>query len=469
MKQWTFTLLMMLGMSLTGSEWTNSELMAGQVHLDVSMANPQLLAKKKQNTFMKVGLTGFKIPKKAGRAPVNVAIVLDKSGSMTGQKIAKAKEAAIAAICRLNKNDIVSIVTYESTVQVVVPATKLTDKKSVIAKIRQIQASGSTALFAGVSKGAAEIRKFFDKNRVNRIILLSDGLANVGPKSPSELGKLGASLMKEGISVTTMGLGLGYNEDLMAQLALKSGGNHSFIEDAGNLVALFNHEFDDVLSVVAQEVVVDMRLAKGVRPVKTMNVDSEINGQQVIVRFNQLYSEQERYLLLELEVPAGNVGDIRSIATVKVSYANLHTKNTDRLSSTVQVRFTKSAAAVEKNANTKVKVACVLQIANGKNKLAVTLRDQGKIKEAQEVLRGNAKYLKKKGYQYGDSKLLQRGVANGIQAEGAGPPESSGGGPGDSKSGDAKWAATRKQMREHQNQGATNQKYYVPPKPPAKK
>mgnify|MGYP003380095548 CR=1 FL=1 len=79
--------------------------------------------------------------------------------------------------------------------------------------------SGSTPLFAGVSQGAPELRKFLDKNRVNRVILLSDGQANVGPSSPNELGRLGLSLGKEGIAVTTIGLGLGYNEDLMAPVS----------------------------------------------------------------------------------------------------------------------------------------------------------------------------------------------------------------------------------------------------------
>ncbi len=114
--------LLVLATSLGGSG-----ALASQVNLDVSMANPKLLAEKKQTTFMKVGLTGFKMNGNAERSPVNVSIVLDKSGSMSGNKIAKAKEAAIAAVGRLGKQDIISVVVYDSTVRVVVPATKLTD------------------------------------------------------------------------------------------------------------------------------------------------------------------------------------------------------------------------------------------------------------------------------------------------------------------------------------------------------
>lgn len=417
---------------------------ANQVHLDVSMAKPTLLAKKKQTTFVKVGLTGFKMDAERDRAPVNVSFVLDKSGSMTGEKIAKAKEAAIAAIQRLSKRDIVSVVAYDSTVRVIVPATKLSDKEMVCESIRRVEAGGTTALFAGVSKGADELRKFLDKNRVNRVVLLSDGLANVGPQSPSELGSLGASLMKEGISVSTMGLGLDYNEDLMSQIASRSGGNHIFIEKASDLVKIFNCEFDDVLSVVAQEVAIDIQVSPGVRPVRVLNLDAEINGQRVIVKMNQLYSQQEKYVLLEVEVPATKTGKTLQVAEVKISYSNMQTKTTDRLSSVVSVNFTDSIAEVEQKVNIVVLEACVLQIANGQNQLATMLRDKGDIEGAKRVLVVNGRYLAENA-KILDSKVLQlRYVDNVGQAKGLEGAE---------------WLKTRKMMRRIQFADSVQQAY----------
>ncbi len=417
---------------------------AKQVRLEVSLDKPTLLAEKKQTTFIKVGLTGFKTDSSKERSPVNVAIVLDKSGSMQGQKIAKAKEAAIAAIERLNENDIVSVVAYDSTVTVVVPATKLADKRSLIERVRRIAAGGSTALFAGVSKGAAEIRKFAEKERVNRVILLSDGLANVGPKSPSELGALGASLMKESIAVSTMGLGLDYNEDLMTKLAQKSGGNHVFIEEADQLVQVFNYEFNDVLSVVAQEVAIDIRTAQGVRPVRVLNSANEINGQTVIVSMNQLYSEQEKYVLLEVEVPASKAGQSREIAEVKVSYANMLTHSTDRLSCSVSDNFSDSVAVVEKNINVLVCTDCVLQLANEQNILATALRDRGDVEGARRILLVNSRFLKENAAKYKSNILLVRGKDNKVQA---------------SNLDTVKWAKNRKMMRQLQNNDAIQQAY----------
>lgn len=124
---------------------------ANQVKLNVQLAKPVLEADTKQTTFVKVGLTGFELASEQERAPVNVSIVFDKSGSMGGNKIVQARKAAKMAIDRLNANDIVSVVLYDSTVKILVPATKVSDKNSIFAQIDQITAGGSTALFAGMS------------------------------------------------------------------------------------------------------------------------------------------------------------------------------------------------------------------------------------------------------------------------------------------------------------------------------
>ena len=385
---------------------------ADQVKLNVGVAQPLLKADLKQTTFLKIGLTGFPMKGEASRTPVNVAIVIDKSSSMSGEKIRKAKEAAIMALDRLNSRDIVSVVAYNHNVFVLVPATKVSDKAAIRASISRLRADGTTALFAGVSKGAAELRKFLDKNRVNRVILLSDGLANVGPQSPAALGELGASLIKEGLSVTTIGLGGGYNEDLMDRLAQKSDGNHYFAETASDLARLFKSEFGDVLSVVAQEVVVEIRCADGVRPVRVMGREADITGHKVVTMLNQLYSEQEKYILLEVEVPATAADRARDLATVRVSYANMQTKTTDELTSTVAARFTKSEEDVQKAENAEVVVAAVEQIATAVNKKAVELRDSGKTEEARQVLKKNIEFLAKNAEKYSSARLKEYSVAN---------------------------------------------------------
>ena len=366
---------------------------APRVDLDVSPVYGVLKAGGKQTTWIRVGLQGFRLESEAKRARVNLAIVLDKSGSMQGEKIQQARSAAIDAINLLHPDDIVSIVTYDSTVNVLVPATKLTDKQSVIEKIRGIKPSGNTALFAGVSKAAAEVRKFLGKERVNRVILLSDGLANVGPSSPGELGSLGKSLLKENISVSTLGLGIGYNEDLMVKLAAKSGGNHLFIEEASELVDIFRQEFNDVLSVVAQEVDVKVEIPEGIRPVRVLGGDADINGQKIVTRMSQIYSEQDRHVVVEVEVPESEKGNKLKIAAVRVTYANMKTHESDTLTGKTEVKFSEDQEVVDKSMNQSALADVVALVSSEQNKLATKYLDEGNLRRCREVLDGNVKFL----------------------------------------------------------------------------
>jgi len=348
------------------------------------------------------------------------------------------------AISKLSSKDIVSVVAYNHTVSVLLPATRATDTAAIRSAIDQLTADGSTALFAGVSKGADELRKFLDKKRANRIILLSDGLANVGPSTPAELGELGSSLIKEGISVTTIGIGTDYNEDLMVQLARRSDGNHAFVNEPADLAKILKAEFGDVLSVVAQEVVVRIECAAGIRPLRFLGREGDVAGQACNATLNQLLSEQEKYLLLEVEVPATEADKIRDVATVSLSYLNMQTKTTDRLTSAMAVRFTKDEATVEQHANKEVMVTVVEQVANDNNKRAVELRDQGKVEEAKSVLKNNVDYVAANATKYDSEKLRRQAEFNSESVQ--------------NLEGE-KWNAGRKLMRDDQMQRDAQRSY----------
>jgi Ca-activated chloride channel family protein len=387
---------------------------ADQLVLNVSPVRKILKADEKGNTWIRVELVGFEQSSSKHRAPVNLAIVLDRSGSMNGEKIKRAKEAAIDAVQQLGPNDIVSIVTYDDVVTTLVPATKLTDIESVIEKIRSIKVGGSTALFAGVSKGAAEVRKFLDKEHVNRVILLSDGLANIGPSSAGELASFGESLVKENISVSTFGLGLGYNEDLMSQLASNSGGNHLFVEDAEVLADVFRREFDDVLSVVAQEVDIQVTIPAGIRPVRVLGNNSDIVGQQIVTRLAQVYSQQQRYILIEVEVPASETGSTRELATVSVAYANMSTNQGDKLSGSTKVTFSDNESEVSRSVDEDVMADVVALVSSEQTKLATKYLDEGDLKRCKETLQLNVDYLRSNALKCTEGKERLEGLATDV-------------------------------------------------------
>jgi Ca-activated chloride channel family protein len=204
------------------------------VRLRLELDRPVLPVDSHETVVVKVALDGVK-PRGLRRSPVNLALVIDKSGSMGGDKIAKAREAALEAVRRLSPDDLVSLVVYDNGVRVLVPSRRVGDGEALAAAIEGIESSGGTNLHGGVVAGADELRKNIEGAYTHRVLLLSDGLANVGPQTPEALGSLGARLVREGVSVTTIGLGLDFNEDLMTRLARRSDGNTYFVASSRDL------------------------------------------------------------------------------------------------------------------------------------------------------------------------------------------------------------------------------------------
>jgi Ca-activated chloride channel homolog len=376
-----------------------------------------------QKVVVKVTLDAPPPPKEIARPPVNLAIVLDRSGSMSGRKIVKAKEAAIEALNRLGSKDTFSLVAYSTTVETIVPAQSARNVEWIKSRIRTIRSEGSTALFGGVSQAASEIRKNLDKDLVHRIILLSDGLANRGPSTPAELGRLGASLIKEGISVTTVGVGTDYNEDLMTQLSQKSDGNTYFVESSADLPRIFAAELGDVLSVVAKKVNVIIEFPEGVKPITIIGREGRITGRTASLSLNQLYGGQAKYVLLEAETPGAADGKTMEIASARVSYENPFTRRQETATGRARAVFSVNSARVEKSANLNVQKHYELNLHARAQEAAISLADKGKINEAAQKLRQSGQQLKKLGKKFNDPVLLDKaqqayGQAQTVQVEG---------------------------------------------------
>lgn len=212
-----------------------SQATAPQVSIRAELASPIVQDNSIKENYLKISLTGFALdPQK--RVPINLALVIDRSSSMSGDRIEKARAAAHLAINLLNEEDTLAVVAYDSNAKVIIPATKVKDKAALIQTINKtIQAQGMTALYAGLAKGINQLERYLDKEKVNRIILLSDGQANVGPTSINELTELAQLAARKGIAITTMGIGTGYNENLMAAIAGFSDGNHAFVNHSSDL------------------------------------------------------------------------------------------------------------------------------------------------------------------------------------------------------------------------------------------
>ena len=365
-----------------------------QIQVRSELSSPIILEGTPETNYLKVSLSGQNVDSKK-RVPINLAIVIDKSGSMSGQRIEKAREAAILAVNMLNENDTLSIVAYDSEARVIVPATKVDNKLRIIGLINEnIYASGGTALFAGLSKGIKQVENQLTKDKVNRIILLSDGQANIGPSSVDELSQLAIIAAKKNIAITTLGIGSDYNELLMSSIASYSDGNHVFVNNSADLENVFVHEFNDIMSAIAQDVVITIQLKNGVKPVRLLGRDGVIKGNEITVKMNQLFSNQEKYVLLEVIPDKGKVGQEKTLAQVDLKYDNLLENKTENETQVVRISYTKDKKMVDDAIHQDVIVETELQKVALENEKALELYNQGKRDEAQQLLRENSEALK---------------------------------------------------------------------------
>jgi Ca-activated chloride channel family protein len=385
-----------------------------------------LPANEATRAVVKVTLDAPAPPDRRERPPVNLCVVLDRSGSMSGAKIENAKEAAIAALRRLNGRDLFSLVMYDHEVETLVPPQSAANTEWIEPRIRGIAPRGNTALFAGVSQGAAEVRKNLESAYVQRIILLSDGLANVGPSSPDDLGRLGASLMKERIAVTTVGVGTDYNEDLMAQLSRESDGNTYFVENSGALPRIFAAELGDVLSVVARDVTIRIEITGGARPLRVIGRDGRIRGNTVELRLNQLYGGQQKYALVEVEVPPTAEDRTIDVASAVCEYENVVTEKRCSSRGESQLRFSSRREEVAKSENRAVVKEVLYNAGAAAQEQAISLGDKGQVRDAALSLRRQAEEIGQKAREMDDSDLdgyadRLKKQADTLEAEGLAP------------------------------------------------
>ncbi|MFH1314297.1 MAG: VWA domain-containing protein [Candidatus Eisenbacteria bacterium] len=399
------TCAVLLGLVVAVTGMSSSGNAGVRVHADVD--RPFVLAGSDETIVIKVGLCGTDELLMRKRLPLNVSIVLDKSGSMRGDnKMENAKRGAIEIVERLTRDDILSLVVYDNSPRVIIPAQHVRDKDALIKMISRVYAGGSTALYGGVCFGASEVRKSASCEYINRIILLSDGLANVGPQSTSELADLGGAIGREGITVTTIGVGLDYNEDLMTALAARSDGNAYFASSGRELPRIFAEEIGEAMMLVARDIRIRIDCADGVVPLSVLGRSGAIAGQEMTVTVGKLYGMNEKYALFEVRVPRNADGMRLEVARVDVEYADPNTSKTVNSRHDIEVTYHGDSKVVDESQKPEIIKEAALTRTSDRKREAVALADQGDHAGAAMLIKKNAIELEKVAGQCDNDKEL---------------------------------------------------------------
>ncbi|MBD1872878.1 VWA domain-containing protein [Nodosilinea sp. FACHB-131] len=207
----------------------------------------------------------------ADRVPLNLSLVIDRSGSMQGQKMHYAREAARFAVENLLPCDRISVVLFDDRIETLVPSTLATDKNTLIEKLSHVHSRGSTALHAGWIEGGVQVSQYLNPAQLNRVVVLSDGLANVGETRPDAIANDVHGLAQRGVSTTTLGIGNDYSEDLLAAMARSGDGNFFHIESADQLPTIFETELSGLAATLGQRVSLGIKPGNGVTVMDVLN------------------------------------------------------------------------------------------------------------------------------------------------------------------------------------------------------
>lgn len=274
-------------------------------------------------TYLFANVTGADAPGSA--PPLNLAIAIDRSGSMRGDRIANAIAAATGIVDRMRDGDTISVISFDTAADAVVSPTVVSasSRATIEAKIRAIRLGGDTCISCGLERAETELsRASFQGDHVSRIILLSDGVTNHGITDMGGMRSMSARIRDRGIAVSTIGVDVDFDEKMMATIAQESNGRHYFVSSPQGLPAIFAQEFDSLLASVARDAEMRIDLAPGVAVDQVFDRSFRREGSTVVVPFGTFGSKQEKTVLIKLRVPADRDG-ASQVAHVSLGYRDL--------------------------------------------------------------------------------------------------------------------------------------------------
>jgi Ca-activated chloride channel family protein len=382
-----------------GTSPVPSAISKSNVLFEWRLGNPYLLRGSEGDVYLDLRVSGKALANN-NRKPMNLVLVIDRSGSMGSEnKLEKVKEAAGAIIDNMNPTDRLAIVIYDDQVQTLYPSSPVENKARLREAIYSLSPGGSTNLFGGLEAGFEEARRNFNRAYVNRIVLLSDGLANVGVIDPNQIAAEAKRIRENNISISSMGVGIDYNENLMANIADNSGGNYYYISQELNMAEVFRKEWNLMQSMVANNAHAVLDLGPNVSVIDVAGFTWNQSGRRLTVQVPDLYSGQTKRILVHLRAPVDgtklvDLGEGRLVCT------DISQKTPQAYSFNFHptIKVVEDQTLVAKNYDNDVQSKVASVNASKKMEQAYQLMEVGNLQEAQKVATSANDELKSLGY-----------------------------------------------------------------------
>lgn len=358
-----------------------------RIQPSVSLDRSRIAAHAETEIFV---LVNFTVPQavrvERDRPPLDLGLVIDRSGSMSeAAKITHAREAAFRLVDAMASSDVLGVVEYDDAVTVLWPSSRLTSPQTVKALIAQLEPRGSTNLAGGLFCGIDEVRRTASVRGINRVFLFSDGLANHGMTSPYEIAGVVRQARANGISVSTLGLGLDYNEDLMQTIAEAGGGNYYYVESPSQMPAIFARELETLFATVAKDVRLHFALGRGVREAHALGYDTVATNGTLVVPIENLYAGETRALLLRILLDPRAPGRF-DLGELRIDYTECDENVTEAVNYRLNVEATVDLAAVEASVIPEVRAEATLMSAEEEHERAVRDYERGEKELAKQSL-----------------------------------------------------------------------------------
>lgn len=360
--------------------------------MDARLGHASLARGSNGETFLFASVTGVDGAARTAPPPLDLAIVVDRSGSMRGVRMANATAAAVGAVDRMRDGDSVVVVAFDTRADVVVPRTIVdaTTRSRIEAAVRGIRLGGDTCISCGLERAAEQLGAAGagGPDRVTRVMLLSDGATNVGVRDTAGLRALAARVREQGSPITTIGVDVGFDERVMGALASESNGNHYFVADASQLPSVFSQEFDTLVASVARDAELVVEPAPGVEIEQVFDRAFRREGSRVVVPLGTFSAKDEKSLLLKVRVPADADGSV-PVADVKLAYRDLVDRSDARFDAALALQVT-SAEDSQRDLDPFVRARVERSATARTLAEANELMNAGQFDEAQRRLAGRA-------------------------------------------------------------------------------